>query len=55
MSYSHFHVPTGSAFSPCALASAQKPITNAAERIVFMFAAKKLLAGSRLPRTASSR
>src|SRR5438128_6656377 len=36
--YSHFHVPTGSAFSPCAPARPQSPSTNAAEKIVFMFA-----------------
>ena len=41
ISYSHFHVPTGSAFSPCAPASPQNPSTNAAERIVFMVASKK--------------
>src|SRR5439155_15881723 len=46
ISYSHFHVPTGSAFSPCAPASPQNPSTNAAEWIVFMFASKKLRAGS---------
>src|SRR5580765_2302867 len=40
--YSHFQVPTGSAFSPCATARPQNPSTNATERIVFMFASKKL-------------
>ena len=55
ISYSHFHVPTGSAFSPCAPARPQNPSTNAAERIVFMFASKKWRAGSRPTRTASSR
>src|SRR6185436_19990685 len=40
--YSHFQVPTGSAFSPCANAKPQSPSTNATERIVFMFASGKL-------------
>src|SRR6185295_12560402 len=40
--YSHFQVPTGSAFSPCATARPQNPSTNATERIVFMSASKKL-------------
>src|SRR6188474_504023 len=39
--YSHFQVPTGSAFSPCATARPQNPSTNT-ERIVFMFASRKL-------------
>ena len=55
MEYSHFHVPTGSAFSPCAPARPPSPITNAAERIAFMFASKKSWAWSRPTRTASSR
>src|SRR5439155_26094835 len=52
--YSHFHVPTGSTLS-AAPARPQNPSTNAAERIVFMFASKKLRAGRRPTRTASSR
>src|SRR6187549_3852062 len=40
--YSHFQVPTGSAFSPCATARPQNPSTNTTERIVFMFASRKL-------------
>src|SRR6185436_10745053 len=40
--YSHFQVPTGSAFSPCATARPQNPSTNANERIVFMFASRNL-------------
>src|SRR5215475_790329 len=43
--YSHFHVPTGSAFSPCALARPQNTSTNAAERIVFIFALQKVAGG----------
>src|SRR6185436_11224638 len=34
--YWHFHVPTGSAFSPCALVIAHNPSISAAERIVFI-------------------
>jgi hypothetical protein len=39
--YSHFHVPTGSAFSPCAPVSPNNPNISAAERIVFIVASKK--------------
>src|SRR5215813_1444646 len=35
--YSHFQVPTGSAFSPCATARPQKTSTDTTQRIVFMF------------------
>src|SRR5438445_6450326 len=34
ISYSHFHVPTGSAVSPCAPARPQSPSTHAAEKLV---------------------
>src|SRR5436190_4839690 len=51
--YAHFHVPAGSAFSPCALASPQNPSTNAAARIVFMLPPRS--SGRGCPtRTASS-
>src|SRR6267143_1025341 len=55
ISYSHFQVPTGSAFSPCAPARPQSPSPDAAERIAFMFASKEWRVGSRPTRTASSR
>src|SRR5215467_15821738 len=40
--YSHFQVPTGSDFSPCATAKPQKTSTDTTERIVFLFASRKL-------------
>src|ERR1051325_8582598 len=46
MSYSHFHVPTGFAFSPCAPARPQNPSTNAIERIAFMIDSEKWEKGS---------
>src|SRR5260370_6561547 len=39
ISYSHFHAPPGSAFSPCAPPRPQTPRTTAAERIRPLFAA----------------
>src|SRR5213594_3342452 len=39
--YSHFHVPIGSAFSPCAPARRQNAITNDIERSNFMFVSRK--------------
>src|SRR3954469_3198680 len=52
ISYSHFHVPTGSAFSPCAVARPQSPSTNAAERIVFMLASREWRGGGGAARGA---
>src|SRR5215468_9763469 len=46
ISYSQFHVPTGSALSPCAPARLVSPSTNVAERIAFMIASKEWRAGS---------
>src|SRR6185436_19687855 len=39
--YSHFHVPIGSDFSPCAPARPQNASANAIGRIDFMFASRK--------------
>ena len=55
ISYSHFHVPTGSALSSRAPARPHSPSTNAAERIAFMIASEKWRAGCRPTWTASGR
>src|SRR5262249_53398512 len=41
ISYSHFHVPTGSDLSSAALVRPQTPRTNATERIAFMLASTR--------------
>src|SRR5215472_2257266 len=46
ISYSHFHVPTGSAFLSCAPARPHSPSTSAADRIVFMVALAERRAGT---------
>src|SRR5262249_5058719 len=55
ISYSHFHVPTGSAFSSRAPALPHSPSTSTAERVAFMVAPERWRTGSRPTRSASGR